>query len=106
MVNIKCLLLGHKRKLTNDPVTTKLICKRCNAKIKKFKLFKRKKPVVRYCIREIKKNEYLATCNIPDITATGISFQQTHNRFIESLGNHYNLNPTTEIRIIRDMKIK
>jgi hypothetical protein len=106
MVNIKCLLLGHKRKLTNDPVTTKLICKRCNAKIKKTRLFKRKKPVVRYCIREQKKNHFVAVCNISDITATGVSFQQAHNKFIENLSNHFDLNPTSEIRIIRDMKIK
>lgn len=107
MRNFKCILFGHKRPLKiNTNIKTGLTCIRCNAQIKKSRLFKRKKPVVRYCIKEQKKNHYIATCNIPDLTATGTSFQQAHNKFIENLGNHFNLDPASEIRIIRDMKIK
>ena len=106
MKNIKCLLLGHKRPSKSNPITTQLICPRCKQQFKKSRLFKRKKPVVRYCIREQKKNQYLATCNIPGLSATGVSYQQTHNRFLVVLENHFNLDIANEISIIRDMKIK
>ncbi len=106
MRNIICFLFGHKSPTKINPISTKLICIRCNHKFTKVPKTKSGKPVVRYCIREQKKNHFIAACNISDLTATGVSYQQAHKKFLVVLENHFNLDINSEIRLIRDMKIK
>lgn len=107
MRNIICFLFGHRYPSQSYFVLhTRSYCKRCKILLVTIPTSKSKKPVIRYIIKESKKNQFVARCNIPNLTATGISYRQAHNNFFLALGKHFKLDIATEMIIIRDMKVK
>ena len=105
MRNIICFLFGHSHPSKSNSVIHSIsYCKRC--KIVFDANPKSKKPFIRYNIKESKKNQFVAICNIPNLTATGISYKQAHNNFFFALGNHFKLDVATQMTIIRDMNVK
>ena len=107
MRNIICFLFGHSHpSKSNSVIHTSSYCKRCKIVLDAISTSKSKKPVIRYIIKESKKNQFVARCNIPNLTATGISYQQTHNNFFLAVGKHFKLDIATQMIIIRDMNVK
>ena len=107
MRNIICFLFGHSRPSKSNSIPhTRSYCKRCKIVLDAILTHKSKKPVIRYNITESKKNQFVARCNIPNLTATGISYQQAHNNFFLALGKHFKLDIATQMMIIHDMNIK
>ncbi len=107
MRNIICFLFGHRYPSQSYFVLhTNSYCKRCKILLVTIPTSKSKKPVIRYNVKENKKNQFVVRSNIPGVTATGISYQQAHNNFFIALGKHLKLDVATQMIIIRDMKVK
>jgi len=107
MKNIICVLFGHSHpSQSNSALHTRSYCKRCKIPFYTIPTSKSKKPIIRYNVKEEKKNHYVVRSNVPEVTATGISYQQAHNNFFVALGKHFKLDVATQMIIIHDMKVK
>jgi len=107
MKNMMCLLFGHRYPSQIYFAThTRSYCKRCKILLVTMPKSKSKKPIIRYNVHENKTNQFVVRSNIPEVTATGISYQQAHNNFFIALGNHLQLDIATEMIVIHDMKVK